>query len=66
MQTIERPPEFSHDRRRFLGVAALSLDLARRLMLDARLARRRRNVHRSGGCSGLWLEPVIRLFREWR
>src|ERR1700716_2833203 len=25
MQTIERPPEFSHDRRRFLGVAALSL-----------------------------------------
>jgi hypothetical protein len=25
MQTIEHPPEFSHDRRRFLGVAALSL-----------------------------------------
>src|SRR5260221_11730315 len=25
MQTIERPPEFSHGRRRFLGVAALSL-----------------------------------------
>ena len=25
VQTIERPPEFSHDRRRFLGVAALSL-----------------------------------------
>ena len=25
MQTIERPPEFRHDRRRFLGVAALSL-----------------------------------------
>src|SRR5260221_13853848 len=25
MQTIERPPEFSHARRRFLGVAALSL-----------------------------------------
>ena len=25
MQTIERPPEFSHDRCRFLGVAALSL-----------------------------------------
>src|SRR3981081_2715257 len=25
MQTIERPPEFSHDRRRFLGVTALSL-----------------------------------------
>src|SRR3979490_1625568 len=25
MQTIERPPEFSHDRRCFLGVAALSL-----------------------------------------
>jgi hypothetical protein len=25
MQMIERPPEFSHDRRRFLGVAALSL-----------------------------------------
>lgn len=25
MQTIEHPPEFSHDRRRFLGVATLSL-----------------------------------------
>src|ERR1700738_1027957 len=25
MQTIEHPPEFSHDRRRFLGVEALSL-----------------------------------------
>src|SRR5258708_32135175 len=25
MQTIEHPPEFSHDRRRFLSVAALSL-----------------------------------------